>query len=240
MLSRALSAMVDLVQVCQCVPISDTRFRKSRRAAMAPIVAAGNVYMRWADARITMFVRTRDWAAYERECFELVHAVPVEASESALEFDRLPGASLRELSAQTPLDPSALFATGEELRRCHQLANESFAHGDPHFGNVLWDGVRARLIDFETRYRDEVPMDTRRANDLLVLSLDALTVDRAWPSLPLALVAGYQPTPSVREALREVLAPPTGLARILWASRTRRTSASTVVSRVNALRSALA
>jgi hypothetical protein len=240
MLARALSSIIDLVQVCRCEAIGDTRFRKSRRAAMGPIVAAGNVYMRWADARITMFVRASEWLAYERECIALVHAMPVHSSGGALEFDRLPGRSLRELSLDRPLEAAALCATGVELRRCHQLARSTFAHGDPHFGNVLWDGARARLIDFETRYREEVSMDLRRANDLFVLCLDAMSSDASWPSSALALVSGYEPSPSVRKALVSLLAPPTGLARVLWASRTRRLPMRASLERASALRSALA
>lgn len=240
MIARALSAIVDLVQVCRCVSISNTRFRKTRRRAMGPVVAAGNLYMRWADARITMFVRARDWVAYERACFELVHDRPVDVGERSLEFDRLPGESLREVAAKATLSEDALYATGAELNRCHQLSSGQFAHGDPHFGNVLWDGARARLIDFETRYRDEVPIETRRANDLLVLCLDAMTVDPAWPSLANALLAGYAPSRPVRAALYAVLAPPRGLARVLWSSRTKRLAPSTVDRRAAALRATLA
>lgn len=243
MLVRALSALIDRVQVSSCVETADGRFRKVRRRGTGPLIAAGNLYMRLADARISMFVRADDWLAHELSCLRLAHPELACARDGPRSFvvDRLPGAPLRSLAARGPLDPRALFATGEELRRCHALDQQSFAHGDPHLANVLWDGTRARLIDFETPCLPHISIVERRANDLLVvlLELAGTTDEPGWPGLSRSLVQGYAPTESVREALGRLLAPPTGLARVLWAQRSKRAPWPSVRAKIAALRASL-
>jgi hypothetical protein len=99
---------------------------------------------------------------------------------------------------------------------------------------------RARLIDFETRYLDAVPVPVRRANDLLVLvqELLALAPDEAWPAWPVALLEGYDDK-EIRSLLRGELRLPRGLGRVLWSSRTRRKTRPFVEARLATLRAVL-
>jgi hypothetical protein len=241
-LGSALSRVIDRVPISRCEPVGG-RYVKTRQG-LGWVVALGNVYMRWAGARIAMFPRAAGWQRHEFQALRLVHpALAVEERPGGgITMDPLPGEPLRSIAARGALTGRAIAAAGRELRRCHALAGGTFAHGDPHLANLLFDEAtgRASLIDFETIYLPSVPVDLRRANDLLVVVLELLAraPDDRWPRWPLALVEGYE-DPTITRILCADLRPPRGLGRVLWASRTGRRPWALVAARLASLRAAL-
>ncbi len=242
-LSGLLSWVVDRVPISRCER-HGAHYVKTRHPALGWVVALGNVYMRWSGARISMFPGLSDWQRHELGSLRLVHPQLAVWARSAggITMDPLPGEPLRALATRGALTDRALEAAGRELRRCHALAGGTFAHGDPHLANLLFDEAsgRAYLLDFETLYLPSVPPELRRANDLLVVTLELLAraPEEAWPRWPLALLAGYEEAATSR-ALAAQLQPPRGLARVLWASRTHRLPAPLVAARLASLRAAL-
>jgi hypothetical protein len=241
--TKMLSWVIDRVQISRC-ELLDDRYVKIRRPGLGWIVALGNVYKRLSGARIALFLEASAWQRHEmarlREAHPRLGVWP--RSGGGITMEPLPGEPLRAALVQGGQAEAALWAAGRELRRCHALASGTFAHGDPHLGNILFDGAtkQAFLIDFETIYLPAIPVDLRRVNDLLVIlqELLALAPDAGWPGWPLALLAGYDDA-TLLPALREELQPPRGLGRLLWASRTRRVPWATVEQRLASLRAAL-
>jgi tRNA A-37 threonylcarbamoyl transferase component Bud32 len=136
----------------------------------------------------------------------------------ALLIPRLPGQSLLSFLQAGTLTNPMITAAAHELRRAHEL---SWTHGDPHLTNILYDGTRAYLIDFETRHVGSIPFQERCADDLLVILLDLMGrgASEGWQELSRALISGYDDK-GVRSALAERLYIPTGFELVLWKSRT--------------------
>ena len=112
-----------------------------------------------------------------------------------------------------------LQAAAHEFRRAHQL--DGWSHGDPHLNNVLFDGDRARLIDFETHHEVGLPVDVRQADDLLVFLLDLAGRDPTanWQKWSAVFLQTYNNSNVIRSFQTHLIVP-TGLELVLWKSRT--------------------
>ena len=215
---------------------------KHRRRGMAPIIAAGGVFLWASNSGIRMFVSTTRWQRWETHCFALVHpdrACGIEG-RSGIWQQEVPGQSLRSHLQAGTLTAAMVHAAGGALRRVHALPCPilgEWTHGDPHLGNVLVDdaGV-ARLIDFETQHDPRRSPAWRRADDLLVFLLELtgrLSAEQGRP-LAMAFRDGY----GVAEAatLRDRLLPPRGLEKVLWLSRSPGATATTLAQNLRLLR----
>jgi hypothetical protein len=103
------------------------------------------------------------------------------------------------------------------------VAENAWSHGDPNFGNVIFDqsAQRARLIDFETAHAATSSPDDRHADDITVFLLDPLgSVDEEnLPAMAAAFLAGYT-RPDIWELAKSRLVIPTGFGRLWWGIRT--------------------
>lgn len=215
---------------------------------MTPLLVGGNVFLKLAQSRLLMFLDRRQWLRWELECFDLLHGCAFRSGAVdswELWFDELPGESCRDLLARGALTPACLAAAARELHRAHQLPSPNGAplsHGDPHLGNMIYDAARAcaRLADFEQKHEDGVDTLWRRADDLLVFTLDLLgrAPEPDWPGLAVAFLGAY-PEPAVIRALRGRLTPPSGFEAILWLTRTGQHPRSFVSRRLEELVRAL-
>ncbi|MBI4346172.1 MAG: hypothetical protein HY553_04915 [Elusimicrobia bacterium] len=223
-------------------------FIKRRLPYLAPVLLAGNVFLRLSRSRIRMFVGAGEWAAWERTSFELLHGAEGSAGpvgRDALYTTELPGIPLLRLAGEGELRAAAVRAAGVELARAHGLATPArgpWSHGDPHLANFLYDEAagRARLVDFETRHEPDLPAIDRHADDLLVFLLDLLgrCPEASWPELAREFLSAYGAQPAI-ERLRGRLVFPRGLERTLWACRTNHLSSERLRGGLRRLASAL-
>lgn len=140
---------------------------KERLPGASLAIAACNVVLRWSHFPIHLFVQPLRWRMHEIESYQLLHGPDLcrIAGARALAIRHLPGQTLKSLR----LDARLARLAARELRRCHDL--EGWSHGDPHLGNLLYDGERCRLFDFDTRHDSKLGPAERHADDLLVLLL---------------------------------------------------------------------
>jgi tRNA A-37 threonylcarbamoyl transferase component Bud32 len=203
---------------------------KKRRGFVAwPLLSAANIFFRAVENPVRTLVTARDWCAWEIESFLRLHGPEFESgaeADGAVWMHILPGESLEHHLVARTLTPAMLAEAGRELRRAHALPcafhGAAWSHGDPHTGNFVHDGTRARLIDFEMRHLRGLTEAERHADDLLVLLQDVCGRCAADDWLPLAAgwLEGYAPSPEIRTRLRAKLHVPRGLPRFWWAVRT--------------------
>jgi hypothetical protein len=216
--AKFLAVLIDLVAINQTIPTGDGLIKRRRRGR-AWIIAAGNVYLRLSHSRIVMFPSTAAWQAWECDSYHLLHGGGCECIDhDALLIQPLPGQSLLSFLQAGTLTHPMMIAAAHELRRAHRL---SWTHGDPHLTNILYDGTRAYLIDFETQHTASLPFQERCADDLLVLLLDIMGRESSeqWHEWGTILISSYNET-GVVAALSERLQMPTGFESVLWKSRT--------------------
>lgn len=221
-LAGLLALAVDAVRV-HAVGREQGLWVKRRRAGMGAVIAAGNVFLRLSHSRIRMFPSRARWRDWELASFRLLHPGRVAEARGAdaVALEALPGEALDRLAAQGRLTPEAAEAAARELRRAHALpgAEGPWSHGDAHLKNVLYDGERAWLIDFETRHEAGMAPEARHADDLLVFLLDLAGRVPEAEALSRAFLSAYA-REDVLRALLLRLRPPRGLERALWLSRT--------------------
>lgn len=157
------------------------------------------------------------------------------------------GQNLLEHLNRKTLDAQAVRAAARELRRAHGLRCDEFAgglwsHGDPHLGNVVYDGTAdgARLVDFEILHQKSLSALERHADDLLVFLQDlAGRVSREkWLPLAFCFVTTYGRDDVIAE-LTKLLVVPRGIVGIWRKLRTQYLSRRELVYRFAALRRAL-
>jgi hypothetical protein len=216
--AKFLAVLIDLIAINQTIP-TEAGLVKRRRRGRAWIIAVGNVYLRLSHSRILMFPSTAAWQAWECESYHVLHGGGCERlGRDALLVQRLPGQSLLSFLQAGTLTHAMLIGAAHELRRAHAL---SWTHGDPHLTNILYDGTRAYLIDFETQHTASIAFQERCADDLLVILLDLMGRESSeqWQEWSTALISGYD-DPGVLSALAERLHMPKGFELVLWKSRT--------------------
>ncbi|MDA1232944.1 MAG: hypothetical protein O2856_19430 [Planctomycetota bacterium] len=119
-------------------------FVKRRRFGGGFAIWLGNRFLLLAGSRICMFVRTRNWIAWEVHCAMLLYPdrpVVTAEPEKAVYMPEIRGISLRQSLRHGEPDLKAFVAAARELRRVHQIhCNEyqaAWSHGDLHLDNIL-------------------------------------------------------------------------------------------------------
>ncbi len=181
---------------------------KARRPGASLAIAVSNVVLRWGRFPIHFFLRPLDWQRHEIACYQLLYGPDHcrAAGVRSLEIRHLPGQTLRSLR----LDSSLVRLAARELRRCHEL--EGWSHGDPHLGNLLYDGERCRLFDFDARHDPGLGAEARQADDLLILLLE---LSCRSSELLAPFLAEYA-CPDVQMSLARGFRIPGGMELILW------------------------
>jgi hypothetical protein len=230
---RFAGAMIDKVR------INEIRFKrrdgklmwvKRRRRGSRVLALGANLFFRLAGNPISVAENAWVWREQEVASFRLLNGqefLAFSGGDGCVWLERLPGTDLQTLNVEGRLEESALYAAGLEFRRVHGLFSPyfrgSWSHGDPNFGNVIFDQStqRARLIDFETAHAATSSPDDRHADDIMVFLLDLLgSVDEEnLPAMAAAFLAGYN-RPVIWELAKSRLVIPTGLGRLWWGIRT--------------------
>jgi len=226
---------MDSILVNATVPMDGALFKR-RRAGRGWLIYAGNLFLRWSNSRIRMFPAPCEWQAWECHCYQTLYGGGCEpVGENALRVQPFPGESLRTLLENNILTDDVLRAAACEFRRAHAL--DGWSHGDPHLHNVIYDGQRAYLIDFETRHQHGLSAAERHADDLLVFLLDLIGRDPSeqWSAWSRIFLAAYDNS-AVRGVLFARLAMPRGLELVLWKSRTNYFPTPHLAKRITALR----
>jgi hypothetical protein len=192
-----------------------------------------------------MFVRARDWMAWEAHCARLLYpdrtAVMI-GPGNAVSLPVVPGISLRQLLHRHETDLRAFAEAAHELRRVHQIPCSTYqaawSHGDLHLDNVLYDSAtdQATLIDFDTRHELGLRQTQRHADDLKVMLLELIAMgDDQWMQPATTLIREYGDA-SVFDELSRQLFVPQGFAKILWFTRTSGCSIAQIDRRLQSLR----
>lgn len=221
---------------------------KRRRRAAWLVMRVANAFFRLARNPVEAIADDGAWRAWEVDCFRLLHGPEFFARcDGGVPFiSILPGRDLSQHLEAGTLRPGHLGAAGAELRRTHLLHSAyygaAWSHGDSHTGNFLLDAAtgRARLVDFETRHRRDLPEARRHADDLLVMLQDVCgrcTRDE-WLPLATAFLAGYG-RGDVIAVLSGLLHVPRGIPRVWWAVRTSWMRRAELGRRMESLRAVL-
>lgn len=192
---------------------------KQRRTGRGWLIHAGNIFLRLSHSHIVMFEDVLAWQTWECASYRLLYGGGCRcAGRKALLIQPFPGQSLRDYLGENKITNEIMIAAAREFKRVHVL---NWSHGDSHLGNILYDGERARLIDFETRHDSSLSMLERQADDLLVCLLDLIGRDSStqWREWSRTFLAAYG-APDVLKVFIQQLHMPTGWKAILWKSRT--------------------
>lgn len=222
---------------------------KRRRWTSAPILACANRFFALTGSRVHALDNPAAWQRWEIGCFTQLHGDGFRAfaeGDCAVGVDEMPGINLTEPLDAGTLTPRMVAAAARELRRAHALECREFggawSHGDPHFGNFLYDAAtdRARLIDFEVMHDRSLSADARHADDLLVFLQDLVSRISAEKWLPSAHagLAAYD-RPEIVALLRPQLTLPRGRPRLWWMVRTTFMPHRELARRLDALRESL-
>ena len=218
---------------------------KRRRFGGSPVVWFGNRFLALADSGIWMFVRAREWMAWESHCARLLYpdrsAVTLGPGH-AVNMPESPGVSLRQMLQSGESTLKAFVAAARELRRTHQIQCSVFkaawSHGDLHLDNILYDSAadRAVLIDFDTRHELTIKATQRHSDDLKVVLLELLAMpEEQWLRPATAFLEEYGDSLVLDELSRQLFVP-RGFAKILWYTRTNCCSIRRFEPRLRSLR----
>ena len=218
---------------------------KRRRFGGSIVIWFGNRFLSLAGSGIGMFVRARDWMAWETHCAQLLYpARPVVkfGPGNAVGLPEVSGLSLRQMLHRHETDLRAFAAAARELRRAHQIPcsvyQAAWSHGDLHLDNILFDSAtnQATLIDFDTRHELGLPPVQRHADDLKVMLLELIaTADDEWIRPATTLIREYGDAVVLEELSRQLFVPQ-GFAKILLYTRTSGCATSQIDQRLPSLR----
>lgn len=225
----SLMAQVRVNRIQQQTRDGTVVFVKKRRFGGSVVIWFGNWFLSLANSGIFMFVRTRDWLAWEDHCARLLYpdrvTVKFEFGNTVI-LPEVRGVSLRQLLSSGERNLNAFVAAAGELRRAHQIHCDDFSavwsHGDLHLDNILYDSNtdQATLIDFDTRHERGLSETQRHADDLKTVLLELLAMpDDQWNEPATCFLSEYGEAVVLSELNRQ-LAMPRGCARILWYTRT--------------------
>jgi tRNA A-37 threonylcarbamoyl transferase component Bud32 len=225
---------------------SDRIVRKHRSWLSRRIANLSNFYFLLSGIPIRFSTTTAGWQHREVNSFRKLNpaftAYPT--SYTTVCAQKLPGQNLFEHLKQKTLTRQMLVAAAQEYRRAHNIMIDGgpWTHGDATMSNVLYDPKTrsARLIDFELHHLDTLPLNQRRADDLLVFLLDLVgyTSHKRWLPMATAFLNAYGDQDVIRELL-PMLNPPRGLARIWFSVRTNWQEPVRIAYRLKQLREAL-
>lgn len=188
------------------ITLDDTVVRKERRLGASAVIAGGNVYFRLAGALFRMFPTVGAWVRHEQRMFRLLHERDVRRDGRAIVMPRLPGRDL--LAIVRAEDPRrALGLAGRALAALHA---RGLSHGDVNLGNVVVDGERAAVIDFDAAHDERFPIALRAADDVLGLALDLVRVAPDYERNFAHFVEGYGPAAGALAPAFRCLAAPRG------------------------------
>lgn len=220
-------------------------FLKRRRFGGSIVIWFGNRFLSLANSGICMFVRTRDWMAWEAHCSRLLYPerpAVMSGPGNAVCLPEVPGISLRQRLHRHETDLRAFAAAARELRRVHQIPcgvyQATWSHGDLHLDNILYDSVtdQATLIDFDTCHELGLPETQRHADDLKVMLLELIAmVEDQWIRPATTLIREYGDASVLGELSRQLFVPQ-GFAKILWFTRTNGCSIPQIDQRLQSLR----
>ena len=218
---------------------------KRRRFGGGMVIRFGNRFLSLAGSGIRMFVRARDWMAWEAHCSQLLYPdrpVVTFGPGNTVRLPEVSGISLRQILHRHQTDPRAFVAAARELRRVHQIPcrvyRAAWSHGDLHLDNILYDSAtdRATLIDFDTRHELGLRRIQRHADDLKVMLLELIAMaDERWIQSATTLIREYGDAVVLEELLRQLVVPH-GIAKILWFTRTSGCATRQMDQRLQSLR----
>jgi hypothetical protein len=230
---RFAGAMIDKVRINQ-IRLERREGKlmwvKRRRPGSQVLALGANLFFRFAGNPISVAENARVWREREVASFRLLNGeefLAFSGGDGYVWLERLPGTDLDTLNDEGRLEEGVLYAAGLEFRRAHGLFSPYFrgpwSHGDPNFGNVIFDRStqRVRLIDFETVHAAPSSPDDRHADDITVFLLDLLgsVGEENLPGMAAAFLAGYN-RPVIWELAESRLVIPTGFGRLWWGIRT--------------------
>lgn len=163
-----------------------TFYEKRRPGWLAPLIIAGNVYLRISRSGTRVLDR-RAWLQRESEMYLLLYDCHVNSDpRGRVEIPALPGQPLAQVLAakRTSMTEKldAVRAAAKALSEFHQRpvdaespAAETQSHGDATVYNVLVETLdkSARWIDFDMAHKHGLPEAWRRADDLRALIYSA-------------------------------------------------------------------
>ncbi len=251
-LSNAATAVVESLKINV---ISERTYRgrpmviKRRNPYGAKMADMTNLYFRLAKLPIRYLSDLDEWRRWEVGCFLMLNGDRYRAAaarKNAVRLDKIPGRNLWDHMKQGTLTRHMLQAAGREIHRAHQFWSDKlsgrWSHGDASMPNVIFEegSGRARLIDFEIRHDESLPVVTRQADDLLVFLLDMVgnISSRHWLPFTTSFLRAYGDADVIAE-LRKQLVIPSGLALLWWNVRTNFAKSATVARRLTSLRKAI-
>jgi tRNA A-37 threonylcarbamoyl transferase component Bud32 len=244
---RLLARLVESIKINSIdLRPSDRIVRKHRSWLSRGIANLSNFYFHIAQIPIRFSTTCVGWQHREINSFRKLNpaftAYPT--STTTVCAQKLPGKNLFDHLKQKTLTRQMLIAAAKEYRRAHntRMDGAPWTHGDATMSNVIYDpkSHRARLIDFELHHLDTIPLNQRRADDLLVFLLDLVsyTSNKRWLPLATAFLNAYN-NPEVTHELLPMLNPPNGLARIWFSVRTNWQEPMRIAYRLKQLRETL-
>lgn len=226
--------MMDAVTINKTTAVK-SGLLKQRCTGRGWLIYFGNIFLRLSHSKIVMFEDVLAWQTWECASYRLLYGGGCQyAGRKGLLIQPLPGRSLRDILADNKLTNEYMIAAAREFKRVHAL---HWSHGDAHLGNILYDGERARLIDFETRHEPTLSRIECCADDLMVCLLDLIGRDltEGWREWNQDFLRAYD-APDVLRVFSQQLHMPSGWKAILWKSRTNYLPDAVLAERLAALK----
>jgi hypothetical protein len=183
-----------------------TYFGKRRRWFVAPLVAAGNVYLKLLGAHARV-LSDHEWRCWEAAVYRLVYDVELTTDERGrLLIPAWSGISLAAyLESKVNSQAEKLFAIRlvvEALSRLHGVVmawpdgqKRPLSHGDATVENVIIDSARmhASWFDFDTSHESRMDAAWRHADDLRALTYSAAErlPAASYPEMTETIVENY-------------------------------------------------
>ena len=197
-----------------------TYFAKRRRWFVAPVIAAGNLFLKREGAHARV-LSDREWRNWEIEVYRAIYDIELVTDERGrLCFPACAGVSLAaHLQSKSATESEKLTAIGLAVRslfRLHAVVirwpdgqKRPLSHGDATVENVIIDDapVKASWLDFDTIHESRMDAAWRHADDLRALTYSAAArlPAASFPELTQTIVENYCSTAPLH-ALEEMVA----------------------------------
>ncbi len=218
-LGRLLSD-VELNSVSPIRIDQQTHFAKRRLRFVAPLIAAGNLYLKREGAHARV-LSDREWRNWETKVYRAIYDIELVTDERGrLCVPARSGVNLAAyLQSESATQPEKLSAIGLAVRSLYRLhavimqwpdgQNRPLSHGDATVENVIIDDacVNASWLDFDTIHESRMDAAWRHADDLRALTYSAAArlPASSFPELTRTIVANYGSTVPL-DALEEIVA----------------------------------
>jgi hypothetical protein len=187
---------------------------KRRKWFSPPLIAAGNLYLRWLGSGV-LVLGDRRWKARERDVYRRLYGLECGTdSRGWLISPEWPGDTVARYAGDTRHSPDdrlrALAEASRALQALHQVqipcagaGSLRLSHGDATLRNVNYDPAtrRAYWFDFDTMHSPRASASFRLADDLRALLYSAVEVlaDLPVPDLYEAIRGAYRDDAPWRE-----------------------------------------